>query len=121
MNNYEAKEKIVLAGESKVFKNWQELLPNITEEMFLEALKWVCEDPAKDGEKLTREIGLTKIGIVKLIRHNRKSGLVTFRYENGTLWSGDNFRVPCNNPDYADADGTIVQTFKLSLSARDRI
>ena len=121
MNNYEAKEKIVLAGESKVFKNWQQLLPNITEDMFLESLRWVCEDPAKDGEKLTREIGLTKIGIVKLIRHNSSSGLVTIRHESGKLWSGDCFRVPCDNSDYADADGTIVQTFKLSISARDRI
>lgn len=121
MNNFEIKKRIVLAGESKVFKNWQELLPNITEDMFLAALKWVCEDPAEHGEKLTREIGLTKIGIVKLIRHNSSSGLVTIRHESGKLWTGDNFRVPCNNPDYADEDGTILQTFKLSLSARDRV
>lgn len=121
MNNFEVKQKIVLAGNSSIFKNWQELLPNLTEEMFLDALRWVCDDPAQNGERLTREIGLMKIGIVKLIRHNAKSGLVTIRHENGRLWTGDNFRIPCDNPDYADDDGTILQTFKLSLSARDRV
>ncbi len=120
-NNFETKQKIVVAGDSEVFKNWQQLLPNITEEMFLDAVKWVCEDPAQDGEKLTREIGLTKIGIVKLTRHNLKNGMTEIRYENGMLWTGDSFRVPCDNPNYADEDGMIQQTFKLSLSARDRI
>lgn len=121
MTNFEIKKKIVLAGESKVFKNWKQLLPTITEEMFLAALEWVCEDPAKEGEKLTREIGLTKTGIVKLIRHNSQNGMTTISYENGKPWSGDCFRVPCDNPDFADEDGTTLQLFKLSLSARDRI
>lgn len=120
-NNFETKKKIILAGDSEVFKNWQRLLPNLTEEMFLDAVKWVCDDPAQHGEKLTREIGLTRIGIVKLNRHNLRTGLTEFRYENGRLWTGDNFRIPCDNPDYADEDGTILQTFKLSLSARDRV
>lgn len=119
-NNFEIKQKIVLAGDSKVFKNWQTLLPNLTEEMFLKAVKWVCEDPAKDGEKLTREIGLMKTGIVQLHRHLENT-LTVIRHEDGKLWEGDFFRVPCNNPEYADEDGMISEVMKLSLSARDHV
>lgn len=120
MGNFEIKAKIVLSGNSSIFKNWQSLLPNLSEEMFLSSLKWVCEDPNADSGKLTREIGLTKIGIVKLIRHQERCGTV-FRYEDGRLWNGDVFRVPCSNPDYADADGMINDSIKLSLSARDKV
>lgn len=121
MNSIEKKAQIIRSGNSKVFINWQKLLPNLTEEMFLAAVKWVCEDPAEEGEKLTREIGLTRIGIVKLNRHNLKNGMTEIRHENGRLWTGDVFRVPCDNPDYADENRTIKQNLKLSLSARDHV
>ena len=48
LNNYEIKEKIVKAGNSKIFKNWKENVPEISEKDFLEALRWVCEDPRNE-------------------------------------------------------------------------
>lgn len=121
MNNFEIKSKIVLTGNSKVYKSWCEGLPNLTEEMFLNALKWVCDDTMENG-KLTREIGLTKTGIVKLYRHyDRATGLTTIRYADGTMWNGDTWLRPCNNPKYANKDGLAPMHFKISLSARDYI
>lgn len=119
---FDAKKKIIMSGNSTVFASWKKLLPNLTEEMFAEAVKWVCDDPAvQSGGKLTREIGLTKAGIMKLNRHNLKNGMTEIRHENGKLWTGDSFRVPCSNPDFADEDGMISERVKLSLSARDHV
>lgn len=121
MNDIEAKMKIIFSGHSDVLRNWQRLLPNLSEEMFADAVKWVCEDPAQSGEKLTREIGLTRLGIVKLVRHNLPNGMTEIRHEDGRLWSGDVFSVPCDNPNYADENGMTKQQLKLSMSARDKV
>lgn len=122
MFNFNIKSKIVLAGGSKVLRSWQEGLPNLSEDMFIAALRWVCSDPLTEDGKLTREIGLTKIGIVKLYRHYDKANRLTaIRYEDGTLWNGDTWLRPCNNPHFADKDGLAPMRFKLSLSARDRV
>lgn len=54
---FAAKAAIVRKGGSVVFANWARAA-GITEEEFLDALRWVCGDPhALDG-KLTREVGL---------------------------------------------------------------
>lgn len=56
-NNIDIKIKLVELGTSEVFAKWQEL-GLITKEEFIEALKWVCEDPLDEKGKLTREIAL---------------------------------------------------------------
>lgn len=124
--NYETKAKIVLAGDSKILAEWQKGLPNLSEDMFLHELCWLCEDPRDKYGKLTREIGLTRIGIVRLDRiYDPATGMTTFRYHEGKrkgeLWDGDSFLVPCPNPNYADENGMVSQRYKISLSAADRI
>ena len=57
MSGFEIKKKIVQEGGSRIFKNWN-AVSGITEEEFLEALEWVCDDPNADDGLLTREIGL---------------------------------------------------------------
>jgi hypothetical protein len=133
MNNFEVKRKLVIEGKSKIFNDWKELSPNLTVEEFLLNLAWVCEDPCENGDgtgRLTREMGLTKEGIVHI---NRINGEITtmYRADNGRLWSGDNFRVKCTEKfvknadkvkaDFADADGMIVFNYKISLSAKDKV
>ena len=71
MDNYEIKEMIVKKGDSKIFNNWHKHV-GVTEHEFLDALKWLCNDP-KDGGKnknrLTREIMCLPSGsIAKLVR-----------------------------------------------------
>lgn len=118
--NFEIKAKIVYAGESEVFKSWQEGLPNLTEEMFLKELKWLCDDPLNEYGKMTREIGLTTHGIVRLKRCY-DNDLCSFRYPNGELWNGDLFYRPCSNKNFADENGMIWENHKISLSAKDRV
>lgn len=119
VNNFLIKSKIVRNGESTVFKNWQKLAPSLTPDDFLRELEWVCADDFDSHGRLTREIGLTRNGIVKLFRHNIR--FVTFRHKDGRLWKGDIFLVPCDDPDYADENGMCRTLLKLSLSARDKI
>lgn len=118
--NFETKAMIVSKGGSRVFKDWQSALPNLTEEMFLKELEWLCNDPLDDTGKMTREIGLTSHGIVRLQRHN-KGEITTIRYPDGKLWSGDRFYRPCSNKNYADENGMIWENHKISLSAKDRV
>ena len=118
------KGKIVLKGGSEVFENWRRLASwqgyELTTEEFLENLKWVCEDPLTDG-RLTREIGLTKSGIVKLKRLYSQGFCIFYRIDNKELWSGDTFKTPCINSVYADKDGMYPTQLKIGLSARDRV
>lgn len=122
---FDVKKKIVLSGESKVFAEWQKFVPTLTEQEFIKNLEWLCSDPLDEQGRLTRRIGLTPQGIVHLKSLN---GLVTsfvMYPENGErvvpTWNGAHFRVPCDNPNYADKDGMISQFFKIYLSARDRV
>ena len=57
-HDYETKAKIVRKGGSEVFANWHKC-GLITEDEFLEALEWLCDDPEDaPGGRMTREIGL---------------------------------------------------------------
>lgn len=115
MNNFEAKKKIVLSGNSRVFNDWA-AHSTITMDDFISALHWVCEDALDENGKLTREIALSFDRIVKLRRVNDRSGMTAF-YEYpsdnggdgslGALWNGEKF-----------PDGFVR---KISLSAKDRI
>lgn len=115
MNSFEIKKKIVLAGDSRIFKDWA-AHSTITMDEFVSALQWVCEDAMDKNGKLTREIALAPDRIVKLRRVNDRLGMTAF-YEFpsdnggngtlGTLWGGAMF-----------PDGFI---HKISLSAKDRV
>lgn len=57
-HDYETKAKIVRKGGSEVFANWHKC-GLVTEDEFLEALEWLCDDPGDaPGRRMTREIGL---------------------------------------------------------------
>ena len=121
--SFEIKRKIVDSGDSYIFKNWQKLVPSLAKSDFLIALYWLCEDPLTVHGKLTREIGLTNNGLVKLRRvHNEYENFIGFySCENGELWGGDSFLIPCSNKNYADENGMTKTHMKVSISARDRI
>lgn len=53
----DTKLKIIEAGGSEVFKNWQKY-GLITKEEFIEAITWLCEDPLNEFGELSRRIGL---------------------------------------------------------------
>jgi hypothetical protein len=123
-NNYAIKERLVNEGKSRIFNDWNDHVPLLTKEDFLAALKWVCEDQLDENGKLTREIGLTRNGIVKLKRTYNAAGMCTMYHilDNGEvwgLWNGDSFEMPC--PKYIDPSGKCMMTYKISLSAKDRI
>lgn len=93
--NYEIKEKIVKSGDSKVFKNWHEFA-GITEEKFLEGLKWLCEPETTAKGREIRALGcLKEEGIIKLKRvysykDTPKEEFAGFyRVDNGFHWYGD--------------------------------
>lgn len=96
--NYAIKEKIVKAGNSEIFNKWHEY--GVSEEDFLNGLKWLCEDPLIGRGRLTRELGCTPDGkLVKLKRVLIKGQLTAF-YEEETGYHWD---------------------YNVSISARDRV
>lgn len=115
MSNFEIKKKIVLSGNSRIFNDWA-AHSTITQDEFISALEWLCNDPLDDKGRLTREIALAPDRIVKLRRSYDRFGMTAF-YEFptnngmsgniGWLWSGEKF-----------PDGFI---HKISLSAKDRV
>lgn len=122
MNNFEIKKKIVLSGNSEIFKNWSEH-SNITKEDFIEALEWLCNDPLDESGRMTREIGLTPDRIVKLSRGYTWFGKVML-YLNGRVWCGAQFTRPCQNEHEKlfSLDGKNVQErHKISLCCRARV
>ena len=55
--NLRHKTAQVKAGESKVFNNWKEW-GLVTEEEFIDALTWLCDDPLNEDGRLTRELAM---------------------------------------------------------------
>ena len=53
----EVKIKKVVDDRSEVFKEWEKY-GLITKDEFIEALKWLCDDPLNEDRELTRRIGL---------------------------------------------------------------
>ena len=105
---------------SKIFKNWCEH-STITEEEFVEAISWLHDDPRDEKGRMTREIGLTPTGIIKLTRTYTNDGRCYF-YHNGELWNGEHFTTPCGNEKEKafSADGENLVTFhKITLSPED--
>ena len=93
---------------SKIFKNWCEH-STITEDEFVEALGWLHDDPRDEQGRMTREIGLTPTGILRLTRAYTDNGLCYFYYD-GELWNGEHFTT----------DGENLKTFhKITLSPED--
>ena len=105
---------------SKIFLNWCEH-STITEEEFAEALRWLHDDHRDEQGRMTREIGLTPTGILKLTRTYTNDGRCFF-YNNGELWNGEHFSTPCRTEKEKrfSADGENLVTFrKISLSPED--
>ena len=113
-NFFEAKKKVVLAGESRIFKDWT-AHSSITAEDFIAALEWICEDDFDDKHRTTRAIGLTPEKIVKLKTiYDRRTGLAGYieleDFEKNKIhswWNGAIFEDGFNH--------------KIMLSAKDRI
>ena len=122
MDDLEVKVKIVESGNSKVFKEWSKH-SNITKEDFIAALRWLCADPMNADGKMTREIGLSPSGILRLTRCYGKEGLCSF-YKDGKLWDGELFgRIPKDEKEsrFSDENGMIVEMHKICLSCKDRV
>jgi hypothetical protein len=119
MNNFEAKAKIVNAGNSKVLKNWMEH-SSITPADFLDALRWVCEDSLDENGRSTREIGLTPDGIVKLSRVYNAFGMCTF-FHNGNVWDGALFARTATEKERRFYGETVLERHKITLSCKDRV
>ena len=92
--NFSTKEKIILAGNSKVFNDWHKNC-GVSMDDFLHALRWLCEDPCNGGRNgimMTRELG-SKRGDPKLYRLKRlyyqnTNDFAGFYYEDtGLSWS----------------------------------
>ena len=93
---------------SKIFQNWKEHSA-ITEEEFVEALGWLRDDSYDNQGRMTREIGLTPTGILRLTRAYTDQGLCYFCHD-GELWNGEHFTT----------DGENLGTFhKITLSPED--
>ena len=105
---------------SKIFKNWCEH-STITEAEFVEALGWLHDDPRDEQGRMTREIGLSPTGILRLTRTYTNGGRCYF-YHNGELWNGEHFTTPCRNEKERafSADGeNLITLHKITLSPED--
>ena len=105
---------------SKIFQNWKEH-STITEAEFVEALGWLHDDHRDEQGRMTREIGLTPTGILRLTRTYTNDGRCYF-YHNGELWNGEHFSTPCRTDKERafSADGENLITFrKITLSQED--
>ena len=110
----------IFNSNSKIFLNWCEH-STITEAEFASALKWLHGDPRDDQGRMTREIGLSPTGILRLTRTYTNDGRCYF-YHGGELWNGEHFSTPCRTEKEKrfSADGeSIVAFHKITLSPED--
>lgn len=89
---YAIKEKIVLAGGSKIFGDWHENA-GISMDDFLKGIRWLCDDPMTGPYKtrMTRELGCTRFGGLRRLSryYDGRYGTTTiYDEENGRVWDG---------------------------------
>ena len=121
--NVDIKVKLIDAGKSKIFDNWK-AHSNITREQFIEGVKWLCADTLDEKGRLTRELGLSPNGLIRLKRVYDNYDMVSFYVLSEDtslclLWNGELFETDC--PQYISPTGKISVTQKISLSAVDRV
>ena len=113
-------KSFIFNPNSQIFQNWKSH-STITEEEFVSALKWLHGDPRDEQGRMTREIGLTPTGILRLTRAYTNGGRCYF-YHNGELWNGEHFTTPCRNEKERafSADGeNLITLHKITLSPED--
>lgn len=129
--NLDTKLKILYAGGSKVFENWNRYT-GITMDAFADGLRWLCADPLDEKGRLTREMGLRADGTVEHLKRvhldlyypgGSKAGTtLAFYDEDGKLWNGSGL-IP-NPQTIEESHGMwvpMVPLGKISISAMDRI
>lgn len=134
--NFNRKREIVLAGDSRIFKNWQDATHGaLTADAFIAGLAWLCNDPLDDKGRATRELGLEGNGdLVKLERfyQDRFSDVfVSFRYcvdydscyrRKGCAWVGSKFTWTASPEEKAFWGSDVCsQTSKISINVFDHI
>lgn len=70
---FEIAKKIVEAGNSKVFNDWQSHI-GCTQEEFLRELEWVYDDPFTAEGRVTRAMGIDKDGKICRLRYAYSAG-----------------------------------------------
>lgn len=98
----------------------------ITAEAFAEFLKGLEQlyklEESYTVQRMTREIGLTPTGIVRLRRVNDAHGnFVGFYRQDGRLWGGAIFERPCTEAEKPFYGDTIKQCHKIAISCMDHI
>lgn len=129
------KKKIVLAGNSRIFENWQKATHGkLTVETFFAGLEWLAEDPLDEQGRTTRELGLEGDGsVIHINRCFEGSGfneIVTYRYaedydakrRKDYIWWGSSFTWEASPDEKAFWGKDICsQLSKISINAADRI
>ncbi len=134
--NFNRKKAIAIAGDSRIFKNWQDATRGaLTLDAFIAGLEWLCNDPLDSKGRATRELGLEGNGsLVKLTRFYRDTwpdALVSIRYaetydtkyrQKGYIWAGSTFTWPAS-PEEKEFWGTDTcdQLSKVSINVFDHI
>lgn len=128
-NAFLAKAKLVLKGESKVFKEWSEH-STITKENFLTELCWLCEDPLDSLGRCTRAIGLAPDGIIRLMYSRNCETTSICRCEeifSGSeiheTWQGETFTRPAvtEKEKKLFGDSPIKEHWKIFINCKDRV
>lgn len=118
--NFERDKRIIKEGKSEILKNWKKH-SKITDEEFIENLKWVREDPLDEKGRITREIGLTPDGIVRLTKaYDINTGLCAL-YLNGIFWGGAVFERETTEKEKSMYGETVTEIHKVCLSSADHI
>ena len=95
---YQAIERKVRNEECKILNRWK-THSTVTDDEFLEGVKWILEDPFDERNRLTREIALSPTGIVYLDRiYDDRRGMMVFSH-NGETWFGEHFEVETSGKD----------------------
>lgn len=111
--SYEAKLKVLEAGNSKMFNDWQQH-STITKEQFADALAWVHEDPRNYA-------ALTADGWKKVHRYT-EGVMEVFRTLDGHIWEGEPFIQKLTEKEarfYGEDTIRVIQ--KIAMRAADRI
>ena len=82
--------KVVETGGSRIFEDWH-AHAGISAEEFIREVEWLRDDPAykEYGPLMTRGLGCTEKGMVRLHRvRSQYGGVAFYSVDTGLLWGG---------------------------------
>lgn len=123
-NSFLSKKIMIRKDVSEGYQRYSKIYPLLTQDEFISAVHWLCDDPRSLEGKTTRAITITPKGIKKLHKVNCVTFTNFFEVVGGKKWVGEVREVDAvteHQKKFADENGKLYLLDKSVITADNKI